>query len=195
MIPPPVPSKVAPAPVPPTRPVRSTFVTVLALVFILMSAGGLLMLSLQYVLFYFMLPAEALRQATQDPLIPPLAAFMFRHLREVLLFMLLSCIATLAISIGLFKRREWARKLFIGLMCLGIVWQLGSIVFQAMLMSDMAGTMGDVPPAIAQQFQAMQYVATIIGGVFGLALAALQAWIIHRLIREPARSEFSRPRA
>lgn len=172
---------------------RSNFVTVLSLVFILMSAGGLLMLLLQYILFYFMLPAEALRQVAQDPALPPLAGLMFRHLREVLLFMLLSCIATLVTSIGLFKRREWARKLFIGLMCLGIVWQLGSIVFQAMFMSDMAGTMGDLPPAMAQQFQAMQYVATIIGGVFGLALAALQAWIILRLRREQVRSEFSPP--
>ncbi len=120
---------------------RSTFVTVLAWIFILMSGFSTVMAVFQYVVMSFVMPLARM-QASLDELkargdmpMPPGAEFMFGHMRLIFgAFLLLSAI-TLLTSIGLLKRRNWARLVFICLMALGIVWNIAGLFLQQLMLS------------------------------------------------------------
>src|SRR4030095_1524929 len=96
---------------------RSDFVTVVAWIFIALSGLAALMSVAQYFMAGMMMSPGPMRDTMNDAQargdMPPAAAFMFEHFRQLIgAFFLLSLI-TLVASIGLLKRRDWARLGFI----------------------------------------------------------------------------------
>src|SRR5690242_17763652 len=100
---------------------QSTFVTVVAWIFIVISGFGTVIAILQNVMVQTVFRDSGMAQAMQTPPpgTPPLSAFMAMHLPWVFFAFLLISTFTLISSVGLLKRRNWARLSFVGLMVLG----------------------------------------------------------------------------
>jgi len=169
---------------------RSEFVTVLAWIFILLSRLGIVMLTFEFFLFGAVMPhiMEAAR-SRGDP-VP--AGFVFDHMQLVLAIVIPIPLATLVISIGLLKRRNWARICFIVLMALNILGSIGGVLLQHYMMSAMPMfPPNNAPPEFRARLQSMMADMQVFGIVFALGFAALYTWIIMRLLSADVRREFT----
>jgi hypothetical protein len=92
---------------------------------------------------------------------------------------------TLAASIGLLLRQAWARVVFIGVLGLGIAWNVLGAVLQFVLMPTLPA-----PPA--GDMGAMFVVMWVVTAVVAFGTAALFGWIIHRLCSSEIAAEFRR---
>ena len=118
------------APLPP----QSTFVTVVAWISIVL-AGFTALLSLLQNLMLVSMPRDVFKvpleqDSTFAHALPSWSRFMFAHVHVLAFVMLGVCILTLCASIGLLRRRNWARVLFIGLLALGIAYSILSLFLQ-----------------------------------------------------------------
>jgi hypothetical protein len=122
---------------------------------------------------------------------PAFASFLFNYFQLFFLLFLVVSAATFASAIGLLKRKNWARILFVGIMGLGILWNVVGIVFMALFFQSMPPVSAGAPSAGAGNFEVMW---TIMLG-FNLLMVAgfvwLFGWIIKRLLSEEVRREFS----
>jgi hypothetical protein len=91
---------------------------------------------------------------------------------------------TLASSIGLLKRKNWARLIFVGLMALGIVWNLGGIVLQFAMFASMQNGFGH--PGMEVFFIAMSAVSIL----FAFGFSGIFGWIAKRLLSPAIAAEF-----
>lgn len=174
----------------------SSFVSVLAWVFIALSSLTTLVALLQNLLLWVLLRGpmqQAMRELPAEGM-PAFAAFMARHVHAFFLAFLLVSATTLAASIGLLRRREWARRLFIGLMLLAAAWQLGGLVLQFVLMPQLAQLPPQAPAGFAADFRAMSIAMLAFGSVIGPAFCALFLWIAWRLSSAAVRAEFAAAR-
>lgn len=178
---------------------RSDFVTVLAWIFIGLGGLSTLMAVAQYIVVNFMMSIgqmqDAMNAETARGDVPAAAQFMAGHFRQLIgAFFLLSLI-TLVAAVGLLRRWNWARLLFIGLMALGIVWNLASLALQRVMMSSMLSTMPmlppNTPPDFRAQFETMMTGMQIVGAIFALGFSVLFGWIIMRLMSAAIRREFA----
>lgn len=179
-------------------PERSTFVTVLAWVFIVLSGYMTLMGALQNVMFAHFLPQMGLDAAlaphsAADVRIPSVIRFIFGHMQMMAAVILLLAASTLVASIGLLKRAEWARHVFIGLMALGIVWNVASLIVQQLFVSTMMGVAA--PPDFRAQVVVIRVVVFVFSLIWTIALSVLFGWIIRKLRSAPIVAEFTGTRA
>ncbi|HEX7047315.1 MAG TPA: hypothetical protein VF275_07075 [Gammaproteobacteria bacterium] len=104
---------------------------------------------------------------------------------------LMVAILMLLAAIGLLRRRNWARLTFIGILCLGILWNIASFTWQVLFFREMF-----VPPQAAgefqQQFEVIHHVGLWMAGVFALMLSILFGWIAWKLTRTAIKAEFKR---
>jgi hypothetical protein len=174
---------------------RSEFVTVVAWIFIGLSGLATLMSVAQYFMVGMMMSLGAMQDAMNDAQtrgdVPPMAAFMFGHFRQLIgAFFLLSLI-TLVVSIGLLKRWNWARLVFIGLMALGILSNVASLLLQRMMLGGMPMLPPDMPADFRAQFESMMAAMQMVGVIIAIGFCVLYGWIIVRLMSATVRSEFS----
>ncbi len=126
---------------------NSTFVTVIAWIGIVISGFSTLMALLQSIMFTFIMNEgfdEALNasQAEQNENMPPIFAFMANNFEYLFyLFFLISFFSFIA-SVGLLKRKNWARISIIGLLVLSIAWNFGGFGVQYTMMSDFGSLHG-----------------------------------------------------
>lgn len=174
---------------------RSGFVTGLAWVFITLAGFSTLISVLQNVMITFMFPAEefqaAMRESQGDHSMPGVFRLMFENFRLFFAAFLLLSVCTLVAAIGLLKRKNWARLVFIGIMGVGIVWNLVSLSM-ILAMSSMIPDM----PAQAESgahgnFELARNVMIGFNVVMVLAFSGLFAWIIKRLVSTEISREFS----
>lgn len=186
---------------------RSTFVTVVAWVFIIFSGFATFMSLLQNVMVSFM-PPDILnlpgRDTTFAHVMPSSGRFMMTHIRLFVLVVLVMCMLTLTASIGLLQRRNWGRLMFIGVLSFGIVYNLASLVWQQSMMSsftsqfpidsvfkgDSGFTADSAFRATGQQFDQMMSAIRSTILVMAIAFSALFGWIIVKLVSRPIREEF-----
>ncbi len=166
-------------------PARSTFVSVVGWIFAVMSGFALFISVMQNIMLHTVFPLE---QMTSDipANTPAMAAFMFEHVALLFLIPLLVSALVLASSVGLIKRREWARMLMVGLMVLAALWSAGSILVQLIWM----GQMPAMPAGMSPDFQAIQTTMMVFMLIWGLGLAGLFGWIAKRLMSWETKQEF-----
>jgi hypothetical protein len=174
---------------------RSTFVTVLAWIFIALSGFSTVISILQNILISYVMPMAQMQSAVDEAEargpFPPGAAFMIGHMRLLFgAFLVLSAI-TLMVSIGLLKRWNWARLVFICLMVLGIVWNIAGVFLQRLMFSAMPPMPDDAPPEARAMFETMMPMMQVVSAIFALAFCALFGWIIWRLMSADIRREFA----
>jgi uncharacterized membrane protein len=174
---------------------RSTFVTVVAWIFIVLSGFAACISLLQNVILGLM-PRDAFKSLQQDTMfahtVPSGPRFMLAHVQLVVFVMLVVCLITLASSIGLLRRRNWARLLFIGLLGLGILYNVASVFMQDSMMSSF-NTSFPTDSAFGQtrqQFTQMMQAFKAASLIFTVGLTALFAWIIAKLLSRSVRDEF-----
>lgn len=176
-----------PDPLGPPR--RSTFVTVLAWVFIVLSGFATLIAVLQNLMLNLMFPAEALQQMDQQQMeqMPAFARVIFGNFRLFFFGFLVLAATTLAASIGLLKRRNWARLLFVLIMALGIGWNCLGVYLQWAIFS--------MPQDLPQDstFHTMSLLIRGFSAVMAAAMCGLFGWIIKRLLSQQVRAEFADP--
>jgi hypothetical protein len=182
-------------------PVRSTFVTVLAWVFIgitgfatLISLMQNLMLQLIFVPLMQQQHAHMSQNLPSD--MPVQMGWMFDHVIWIFRLFLLLSLLLLVAAIGLLLRKEWARKLFVGLMAFGILYQIAGLFFQWWYMNAVFDHF-PMPPNpkvdVAQMMQMMRGLMTVIrifSALMSIGMTILFGWIIKKLISTPIRQEF-----
>lgn len=170
-------------------PPRSTFVTVIAWLFIVLSGGTTLIGILQNVMIWFLFPRNEFRNAMSSPAavkeVPAAFRLIFGNMELLFLAVLLLSALTFVSSLALLRRREWARVVFIVLMLLGIVWNIAAPVAQLVLFND-----ARFNPPSDPNFRTMMIVMQVFTWVFALAVAALFAWIAKKLMSPEIRAEF-----
>ena len=176
-------------------PARSTFVTVLAWIFIVLAGFATVIGILQNIMIAVMFPASEMQQARNQAAnahLPGYGSVMFDHFQLIFFLFLLAFVATFVMAVGLLKRKNWARIGFIAVMGLGILWNLAGLVF----MFYFLGAVPDMPvdaksQALAEQFNTMRNVMFAFNLVFVGGFIALFGWIIKRLASGEVRREFS----
>ena len=183
-------------------PPRSSFVTVVAWIFIVLSAFSTLIGALQNLMIRSM-PFDQLNSALQDSTaaqLPAPARVMFSHFQLFFLVTFLLSLLMLISSIGLLRRHNWARLAFIGLLVLGIIYLLGGLFLQQSFMSSFNRSFSAAAPqdslfrANAQQFESFFTAMRVFMIVFSLGIAGVFGWIVARLASAKVRTEFV-PRA
>ena len=171
---------------------RSEFVTVVAWVFIGLSGFMTLMSVIQYFMFGMMMSLGPMQDGMNEVgAHMPAAAFVFRHLRLLIGAVALLSLITLVVSIGLLKRWNWARLVFIGLMAVGIIWNVAGTIVQFMVLRAMPTLPPDAPADFRNLFEAMMSSMQIFSVIFGLGFCLLYGWIIVRLMSAKVRGEFA----
>ena len=169
---------------------RSSFVTSLAWSFIVLAGFATVISALQNVMVNLTFPMEeirgAMREAQGAQALPPFAAFMLDHFRLLAAFFLGVSVFTLVSAIGLLKRMNWARLIFIGVMILGVIWNLAGLVIPYF----MHASFPPIPPEFRDNFQLMMNIMTVVMAVVAVVFAGLFAWVAKRLMSAEVKREF-----
>ena len=174
---------------------RSSFVTVLAWIFIVLAGFATFISVLQNIMVNMMFPLDQMRAArAASPGMPPMFDFMFDNIRLFFLAFLVVSATTCFSAIGLLHRRNWARLMFVGILALGIAWNLGGLVLQQVMLNSMmnfpAVAKQSVPPDFEADMKGMMIVMRIFSAVVALAFSVLFAWLIKRLLSPSVVAEF-----
>src|SRR3982751_289041 len=178
------------------EPTRSVFVTAVAWIFIALDGAASFVLLIQNLLINTLVPFDQLRtgmaQAEGVGRLPPYFAWVFEHIRPVLFVLLIYALLKLVAAIGLLKRQNWARLVFIGILAFGIVWTFAAIGLQQYALTSML-TMR-LPPNASRDFEAnmqsVMNVMRIVMAIFAIAFAVLYAWMIKKLLSPAIVAEF-----
>lgn len=159
---------------------KSTFVTVVAWIFIVLSAMVLTSMFIQIIMFSFVFNSEFKDQIFSEA---PWLAFFW-------MIMCLWVIFALITSIGLLRRRNWARILFMIGMVLLILYSIFCAVVLVFapefLWGDMAHNQqlqNNLEDDLFSNFR-------IAMAVFTLAFSALWAWMLTRFMSPKIKQEF-----
>lgn len=173
---------------PPEAPQRSTFVTVIAIIFIALSALSVLSATMNYFvmqsspLFAEPQPGSELWESMPES---------FRMLMANQGWIVLYGIATnglwLAASIGLLLRKNWGRLTFIGLLLLNLVMMLAMAIVLPFLMQTMMVGTEEIPSEARDIFMIITIMIALCVVAFW---GALSGWIIWKLTRPTIRAEF-----
>lgn len=174
---------------------RSTFVTTLAWNSIVLGGFATFISLLQNIMFNVFFPLSDMQEIAQGKAssqLPWIAKFMFANMRLFFGGFFVVSVATLIASVGLLRRRNWARLAFIGLMALGIIWNVGALLVQQLMFSSISfpGPRADGPREFSVDFETMATVIQVFSVVMTVALSALSGWILWRLTSKPIAAEF-----
>ena len=169
---------------------RSSFVTVTAMVFIVLSLGMLCVSLLQNLMLNLLVPQEAFDAMPASPGMPAFFAFFAAHVRGFIFAFLLLSATMLAASIGLLKRKAWARIAFIALMAFGIAWNFAGLWLQHLMIQAMAAV-APPPEGGAPDFGSMMLVMRLFSVAIVVLTSAVYGWIAYKLTRPHIAAEFS----
>ena len=168
-------------------PPRSTLVTVVAWVFIVLSlfttAGSLL----QNIMFFRLSAMEGIHEPMHQGMMdmPLPLQFIFDHYQLFLAAILALSLAGLVSSVGLLRRKNWARRLFSVLLACGIVSLLTGFAVQFSLTPVTDNIPASQLPADAQtMFRVMKGFLFILTLSFSLLLGGIIAMLTWGQARE-----------
>lgn len=184
-------------PVPPAMPgARSGFINVLGWIFVCLAGFATLIGLLQNLMLQLVFLPTMQQQLAAQPLPPNIPApmsWMMTHMAWFFRGFLLLSIITLVAAIGLLRRRDWARRLFIGLMAFAIAYQLLSLVLPWWFMGSMQRGMtlpADAPAPFASGMHGFMLAMLVFGAIMAIGFSVLFGWIIKRLHSAQIRREF-----
>ena len=166
---------------------QSSFINTFAWISIVFSGFGTLIGIMQNIMMQTVMKDAGFGQSMREHQdFPPMMGAMFQHFDIFIMVTLGITIITFIASIGLLKRKNWARLFFIALLILGIVWS----IFGGIMQFSMMDSMGGVPQDIPSEFQSMQNIMRIVMSIMTVAMIALYFYLITRLRSEEIRGEF-----
>jgi ABC-type antimicrobial peptide transport system permease subunit len=175
-------------------PPRSPFVSVVAWIFIVLTGFSTLIGIMQNLMLAFLFPLDEMKNAMQSAKegveVPPFAQFMFGHFQWYFLAFLLLSGATFVSSIGLLKRKNWARLAFIGFFAFGIAWNIAGLFFQKFFLSSMVPATSHAPTDFQSQFEIITTIMFVFACIMATAMSILFGWLIKRFTSTAVRAEF-----
>lgn len=180
--------------VPAATPQKSTFVSILAWVFIVLSAGATAVSALQSLMLYLLFPRAELKAALAAGLqaqpLPWAARVMVNHFELFIWGFLVVSVVMLVTAIGLLRRWNWARRIFILLMALGIAWNLVGVFLQYWMFYDVP-----MPPDMrggdfSGAMQAMMLAMRIFTVLVAVVMSTVMGWVMWKLTRPAIAAEF-----
>jgi len=123
-----------------------------------------------------------------------LAGWLAKYLTWVFSGAAALSLATVVCAVGLLRRVEWARRIFIGLLAVAIAVDLAGLWLQqeaVHLLVDPALRGGALPQAVAELFGGMVATTRWLGAAVTLGACAALAGIIRRLMSPSVRQEFA----
>jgi hypothetical protein len=175
---------------------RSQFVTATAWTFIVLAGCMTLLSLLQNVMIQVMLRSSGMREAMAElhsenhAGMPLFAVNMFTVMPWIFAANLILCISTLIAAIGLLQRKEWARLMFIALMAIGIIWNVGGIALQWYMFSAMSHLASGANSQIGPEFSVFMIGIAVVSFLFAATFSFLFGWIIKRLCDPVIAQEF-----
>lgn len=178
-----------------TTATRSSFVTGLAWTFVALGGVATLVTLLQNVMLSVMYSADDFRAPSSDDFqqLPAFLRFIVNNFQLFFASAFVLSAATLLSAIGLLKRQNWARLLFILIMLIGMLWNLAAIAMPFVMQSWMSQAPAHAQAAMRGEFELMWAMMTAVAVIIGLAFAILFGWIIKRLMAQDVRREFLAP--
>ncbi|MCW5574877.1 MAG: hypothetical protein KIT13_02165 [Burkholderiales bacterium] len=172
---------------------RSGLITGLAWTFIVLAGFATLISLLQNILITLMFPAEemraAMREVQKSQPMPAFAEFVLENIRLFLGLFFVVCAVTLVSSIGLLMRKNWARLIFVGLMVLGVLWNLMGAALPFLMFSSFSMLEG-APGDFQESFKVMATIMAVFAFLVAMVFSALFLWIAKRLLSDDVRREF-----
>lgn len=173
---------------------KSTFVSVLAWIFIVLAGFATLISILQNIMISYMFPVDEMNRAFESAQaqeqIPLLAKFMFSNIRFFFLSFLAIAGTTFVSAIGLLKRKNWGRMIFMLILGLGICWNIFSLVLQNLVFTSFPDfSHGDMH----SQFNTMMNAMKVFSFVVAVGISYLFGWIIYKLSSHKIKKEFCVP--
>ncbi len=170
---------------------KSTFVNVVSWIFIVMSGFWTFIVFVQNILVQVTFPqkqvAYTMQNSEQANQIPSLVRFLISNLDFVLFGLLVLSFSLFCSSVGLLRRRNWARVLFIGFLFFGLLGVLIGVIVQFVIFASVYRISGDEISANVRNLiiltrGASVMVALVVSFFFGL--------IIKKLCSKEIRHEF-----
>lgn len=181
-------------PEPPSPRQRSTFVTVVAWIFIVFAGFATGISLLQNIMLHLVFPVEEITTSLRNPEVqtqlPIIHQFIFSHIQLFFLSFLGLSGCLLISAIGLLKRKNWARLIFITLLSFGILLNLLGLLTQMSMFASMP-TMPPQPNHV--QFNTFITVMKIFSFLITIGISVLFGWIIRKLCLPSSKAEFLRP--
>ena len=172
-------------------PVKSTLITALAWTFIVLGALSTLSGIVGIILSDSIFTSELLALLQPPNQFPKRllnsTQFFISNLRVIMLTYFLVSIGTLAAAIGLLKRKNWARLIFIPIMILGIIGNIGGFMAQLWTLPLMAEIIGFT---LYNQMRFEIITMNVVNGLSALAFSLAHIWIIKRLVSTDIKQEF-----
>ncbi len=172
---------------------QSTFVTVVACIFLAFSGLGVLVGLMQGVMLFTVFSTEVMDQMRDDMArqeVPAVFRVMVFGMPWFIVTAFLHSLVTLVSSIGLLRRRDWARRVFIVLMVLAIVMGLAGLGLQYYVFTSVHEEFAQAAHHGAPDIGPVLVVFGIIGVAMAVTMAALHGWIAHRLTSPEIVAEF-----
>lgn len=171
---------------------KSSFVTVLAWIFIVLGGFATVISILQNIMIHVMFPVEEMQAAAAGAKeqTPAIALFMLDHMRGIFLSFFFICTLTLVSAIGLLKRKNWARLIFVTVMGAGILWNIGSLAFQLSFFSSMPNVAPGASGDFESGFETIMVVVMVFSALMAVGFSVLFGWIIKRLLSPAIKAEF-----
>lgn len=134
----------------------------------------------------------ALQETGKGPPMPHWAKFALGHIQWVFAFFFGASVLTLIAAIALLKRRNWGRLAFVGVMGLGVAWEVSSLAVMPFFFHSFTQLPEDISPDLRAQFSLIPKLMFGFSALVAMALAMLFAWLIKRLLSADVRREFVR---
>lgn len=170
---------------------RSAFITVLAWTFIILAGSATFLSIMQNIMFSQMFSPPSPRQALieqnglQDT--PIIVRLIFRHFSIYICSILLAFATTLVSAIGLLKRKNWARRLSIGLIALAICATLMGFGLQFIFDPLFQGL---PPEEIPPEFTSMMNMMKMVMFIVTFTTTSCLVWLILKLTSPKIKQEF-----
>lgn len=165
---------------------RSTFVTVLAWVFIVGSGFATFVSVMQVIMITVMFSGDEFNSVPEGA--PAMAKFMSQYFHLFIYGFCVLALFTFTSSIALLKRKNWARQAFIVILALGILWQAGGLAMQFAMYSDFPSS------PKGKGFEDFERISNIIrwfSFAMAFAISGLFIWVIKKLTTQPIVGEFT----
>jgi hypothetical protein len=177
------------------RTAKQGFVNTVAWIFIVLAGFATFISLLQNIMIATLFPMdkihEAVNSAGSQQQMPSMFRFMFDHFQLYFATFLILSAVTLASAVGLLKRKNWARLVFIVLLALGIAWNVAGVFLQQVMMSLFPKIPAGAPSEFRDRFETMLIFIRIFSVLMAVGMSVLFGWIIKRLASSEVREEFA----
>ncbi len=166
--------------------IKSNFITVLSWLLIVFNGFGLLMAVMQNIMVHIMFDRDEFKQVPNSP--DGFPSFILSNFNFFILLIGLLIMYSFISSIGLLKRRNWARISYIVLFGVGIIYMTTMMVFQWILSQNFNSEF----KSSNDEFETMFIIMRIFMLVFTIGMSGLFGWLIKKLLSKSIKNEFHR---